>query len=48
MSSSEKSQRSLETIIDAVAESYGGGRAVDSLESTALPNQRSVVEAVRE
>jgi serine O-acetyltransferase len=47
MSSSENSQRSLEAIIDAVADSYSGGRAVDSLESTALPNQRSVVEAVR-
>lgn len=36
----------LERIVLKVAESYGGGRGIDSLESAALPNQRQVVEAV--
>jgi serine O-acetyltransferase len=46
MDPTEKSQRALESIIDAVAESYGEGRAIDSLESTALPNERRIVEAL--
>jgi serine O-acetyltransferase len=36
----------LDKIIDAVANSYGGGREIDSLESSALPNRRKVVEAL--
>ena len=39
-------QANLEKIIHAVAESYGGGREIDSLESAALPNRRKVVEAL--
>lgn len=46
MSTSPKSQRRLEGVIDAVAESYAQGRPIDSLESTALPNQRKIVEAL--
>jgi serine O-acetyltransferase len=36
----------LERAVDAVVESYGQGRPIDSLESTALPNQRKIVEAL--
>lgn len=36
----------LEKIIDAVTDSYGSGREIDSLESAALPNRRKVVEAL--
>ncbi|MFN2375011.1 MAG: serine O-acetyltransferase [Candidatus Binatia bacterium] len=36
----------LEKIARQVADSYRGGRGIDSLESAALPNQRKVVEAV--
>lgn len=36
----------LEKIVRQVADSYRGGRGIDSLESAALPNQRKVVEAV--
>jgi serine O-acetyltransferase len=37
----------LDAIIAGIAESYGGGREIDSLESAALPNRRKVVEALR-
>ena len=46
MAASEETQRKLEQIADAVAESYQLGRPIDSLESTALPNTRKIVEAV--
>jgi serine O-acetyltransferase len=36
----------LERIVQSVADSYRGGRGIDSLESAALPNQRKVVDAV--
>lgn len=36
----------LETVIDRVAESYGGNREIDSLESAALPSRRAVIEAL--
>ncbi|MET0386671.1 MAG: serine O-acetyltransferase EpsC [Polyangiales bacterium] len=36
----------LESIIDAVTESYRSGREIDSLESSALPNRRQIVEAL--
>ncbi|RMF23096.1 MAG: serine acetyltransferase [Deltaproteobacteria bacterium] len=45
--SSEQAHARLETIIDAVARSYDGGRRIDNLESSALPNQRQVIEALR-
>ena len=48
MKTSEKAQLELEHIVDSVAESYTLGRAIDSLESTALPNTRKIVEAVSE
>ena len=41
-----ESHGALEGIVRSVAESYRGGRGIDSLESAALPNQRKVVEAV--
>lgn len=44
--STAKSQTNLEGIVERIAESYSGGRGIDSLESSALPNQRKVVEAV--
>jgi serine O-acetyltransferase len=40
-------QSELEGIIDRVEASYGRGREIDSLESSALPNERQVVEALR-
>ena len=43
----EDAQLTLEKIIDEAAASYGQGRAIDSLESAALPNQRKVVDALR-
>ena len=43
---SSKSHTELERIVHQVADSYRGGRGIDSLESAALPNQRKVVEAV--
>jgi serine O-acetyltransferase len=46
MQTSDKSQRRLETLIDAVTQSYEQARPIDSLESTALPNQRKIVEAL--
>jgi serine O-acetyltransferase len=48
MSASDETQRKLEQIVDAVADSYRLGRPIDSLESTALPNTRKIVEAVCE
>jgi serine O-acetyltransferase len=48
MRTSEKTQRRLEQIVDSVADSYRSGRAVDSLDSTALPNKRKIVEAIGE
>jgi serine O-acetyltransferase len=48
MSANDETQRKLEQIADAVAESYQLGRPIDSLESTALPNTRKIVEAVCE
>lgn len=46
MQTSDKTQRRLEALIDTVTGSYAAGRPIDSLESTALPNQRKIVEAV--
>ena len=46
MKTSLKTQKALERVVDAVATSYEGGRPIDSLESTALPNRRKVVEAL--
>lgn len=39
-------QHRLESIVDAVAESYSRGREIDSLETAALPNRRRIVEAL--
>ena len=36
----------LEQIVDAVADSYGNGREIDSLESALLPNRRKILEAL--
>jgi serine O-acetyltransferase len=46
MTTNGHSQPALESIVDAVTESYGAGREIDSLESAALPNRRKVVEAL--
>jgi len=46
MKSSEKAESRLEEVIDAVTESYGEGRSIDSLESPALPNQRLIVDSL--
>jgi serine O-acetyltransferase len=48
MQTSDKTQRRLESVIDSVTDTYGVGRPIDSLESTALPNQRKIVEALLE
>jgi serine O-acetyltransferase len=48
MRPSETAQRRVEEIADAVTDSYKLGRAIDSLESTALPNRRKIVEAMAE
>jgi serine O-acetyltransferase len=48
MQTSDKTQRRLESLVDAVTDSYAVGRPIDSLESTALPNQRKIVEALLE
>lgn len=48
MHSSLKAQRNLEDIVDTVAESYNAGRPIDSLQSTALPNRRKIIEALRD
>src|ERR1700712_4004357 len=39
-------QANLEQIVDAVADSYGNGREIDSLESASLPNRRKILEAL--
>jgi serine O-acetyltransferase len=36
----------LETVVDRIAASYGGGREIDNLESAALPSRRAVIEAL--
>jgi serine O-acetyltransferase len=46
MTSNGHSSRSLDGIIDSIAESYGANREIDSLESAALPNRRKVIEAL--
>ena len=46
MRTEPKRFRDLETAIDAVVASYGGGREIDNLESAALPNKRRVIEAL--
>lgn len=46
MKTSTDAQVELERIVDAVADSYGQGRIIDSLESTALPNERKIVDAL--
>lgn len=46
MATSEQAQQAIEAAVDAVAESYGQGRAIDSLETTALPNRRKIIEAL--
>lgn len=43
---SPESHAELERIVHAVADSYRGARGIDSLESSALPNSRAVIEAV--
>jgi serine O-acetyltransferase len=48
MSPSDETRRKLEQIVGAVADSYRLGRPIDSLESTALPNTRKIIEAVCE
>jgi serine O-acetyltransferase len=44
--SARESGTKLDTIIDAVAQSYAAGREIDSLETAALPNRRKIVEAL--
>lgn len=46
MTSNGHPSHSLDAIIENIAESYGGGREIDSLESAALPNRRKVIEAL--
>src|SRR5262245_16139644 len=48
MPTSDKAQRKLDEIVDSVVENYTLGRPIDSLESTALPNKRKIVEAIAE
>ncbi len=48
MSASDETRRKLDQVVDDVARSYELGRPIDSLESTALPNTRKIVEAVCE
>jgi serine O-acetyltransferase len=48
MKTSDNPQRTLEHVIDSVADSYRLGRAIDSLESTALPNRRKIIDAISE
>ena len=43
---SHRAQQRFEQIVDAVAQSYRGGRPIDNLESTALPNRRKIVQAL--
>ncbi|HEX7476908.1 MAG TPA: serine O-acetyltransferase EpsC [Polyangiales bacterium] len=46
MKLSEQAQRTLEQTVDAVTRSYAQGRPIDSLESTALPNRRKIIDAL--
>ena len=46
MKTSNKAHEELEGIVQAVADSYQLGRPIDSLESTALPNSRKIIEAI--
>src|SRR5689334_21372247 len=48
MKTSDESLERLGRIADAVAASYEHGRPIDSLETTALPNRRQIVAALRE
>lgn len=48
MQNTEKTRRRLDGVIESVTDSYAAGRPIDSLESTALPNQRKIVEALSE
>jgi serine O-acetyltransferase len=46
MTSNGHPSGTLEEIIESIAESYGQGREIDSLDSAALPNRRKVVDAL--
>lgn len=46
MGTEPKRFRELEEAIDGVFASYDGGREIDNLQSSALPNKRAVVEAI--
>ena len=46
MATEPKRFRELEAAIDAVVASYGGQLEIDNLESAALPNKRTVIEAL--
>jgi len=48
MKTSDQTLRRLQGIVEDVADSYERGRAIDSLETTALPNRRKIVEALGE
>ena len=48
MKTSDNTQRTLEHVIDSVADSYRLGRPIDSLESIALPNRRKIIDAISE
>src|SRR5215470_7583467 len=41
-----KHTNELEAVVSSVAESYAGGRLIDSLSSARLPNKRQVIEAL--
>ena len=45
MTSAPSRFRELEDAIDGIVASYDEGREIDHLESAALPNERSVIEA---
>jgi serine O-acetyltransferase len=46
MTFQDKTERALEQAIDEVAKSYALGRPIDSLETTALPNRRKIIEGL--
>jgi serine O-acetyltransferase len=48
MKTSDATLLRLQGIVEDVANSYDRGRAIDSLETTALPNRRKIVEALGE
>lgn len=48
MKPSLAAQQTLESIVDAVATSYTAERPIDNLESTALPNRRKIIDALRD